>query len=135
MPPIIRIRLSPTTTTPSAELCWPMPAKFETVKNAGLTTVPTTISSTSTGSSATSRSTLTFMPRSRDRRTAARRRDRGRACRGGGRAVAAPGASWFEIIALPPRPCAALPCRTAVGRAGQPFRRDDQLVAVEGRVG
>ena len=66
MPPIIRIRLSPTTTTPSAELCSPMPAKFETVRKAGLTTVPTTISSTRTGSSATSRSTLTFTPRSRD---------------------------------------------------------------------
>ena len=36
MPPISRIRLSPTTTTPSAELCSPMPAKFDTVRNAGL---------------------------------------------------------------------------------------------------
>ena len=33
MPPISRIRLSPTTTTPSAEICWPIPEMFDTVRN------------------------------------------------------------------------------------------------------
>ncbi len=100
MPPISRIRLSPTTTTPSAELCWPMPAKFDTVKNAGLTTVPTTISSTSTGSSATSRSTLTFMPRSRDPMVPPARDRAPSPTRTAG---ARPWGAWFEIIPLPVR--------------------------------
>ena len=72
MPPISRIRLSPTTTTPSAELCSPMPAKFDAVKKAGLTSVPTMISTISTGNSAASRSRLTFMPRSREATAPAR---------------------------------------------------------------
>ena len=81
MPPIIRIRLSPTTTTPSAETCWPMPAMLDTVRKAGLTTEPTTSRMTSTGSSATSRSTLMLTPRRRRGPAPAR----GRAAAGGRR--------------------------------------------------
>ena len=85
MPPIIRIRLSPTTTTPRAEICCPIPAMFVTVRKAGLTIVPTTSSKTSTGSSATSRSRPTFMPRRRLRMASPRARDRARAWPGRGR--------------------------------------------------
>src|SRR5215472_17296583 len=56
MPPISRIRLSPTTVTPSAAICCPIPVKFDTAKNALLTNVPTMIAATMTGSSAASRS-------------------------------------------------------------------------------
>ena len=55
MPPMSRIRLSPTTMTPSAETCCPMPEKLDTVRNAVLTSAPTMTSRTSTGSSAASR--------------------------------------------------------------------------------
>ena len=59
MPPISRIRLSPTTTTPSAETCCPTPVRFEVVRNAGLTIEPTTTRMTSTGSSAAPRTNPT----------------------------------------------------------------------------
>ena len=52
IPPISRIRLSPTTTTPSAEICCPTPVRLDVVRNAGLTSEPTTTSTTSTGSRA-----------------------------------------------------------------------------------
>ncbi len=59
MPPMMMIRLSPTTTTPSAEICCPTPARFEVVRNAGLTSEPTIRSTTSTGKSAAPRTNAT----------------------------------------------------------------------------
>src|SRR5579884_2122548 len=56
MPPISRISDSPTTTTPRAEICWPMPVILETVRKWLFSSVPTTMRTTSTGSSAASRS-------------------------------------------------------------------------------
>ena len=54
MPPIMIIRLSPTTTTPRAEACRPIPEKFDTVRNTLLTREPTMMSTTTTGRRAAS---------------------------------------------------------------------------------
>jgi hypothetical protein len=48
------MRLSPTTTTPRADACKPMPEKFDTDMKTGLTTLPTMMRITTTGRSATS---------------------------------------------------------------------------------
>src|SRR5579875_1750887 len=55
---------SPTTITPRAEICWPMPVRLEPVRKAGLTIEPTITSTTRAGSRATSRTTLIVAPRS-----------------------------------------------------------------------
>ena len=55
MPPTSRIRLSPTTTTPSDEICWPTPDMLDTVRKTGLTRAPTMMSTTRTGNKAASR--------------------------------------------------------------------------------
>ena len=107
MPPIMRIRLSPTTTTPSADICWPIPAMFETVRKTGLTTAPTTSSSTRTGSSATSRSTPTLRPRIAPARPCLRAGSAPATWRAGSWLRPRLSGVAFEIIALPPR-CAVL---------------------------
>ena len=55
MPPMSRMRDSPTTTTPSAEICWPIPVMFDTVRKWLFSTAPTMRSTARTGSSAASR--------------------------------------------------------------------------------
>jgi hypothetical protein len=56
IPAISRIRASPTVTTPSAEICWPIPEMFVTERNVPpLSSVPTMMSTASTGISAASR--------------------------------------------------------------------------------
>ena len=55
MPPMSKIRDSPTTMTPSEEICWPRPVMFDTVRKWEFRSAPTTMSTARTGSSAASR--------------------------------------------------------------------------------
>jgi len=129
-PPIIRIRLSPTTTTPSAELCWSDAGEVRDGQERRADPPLRRCSAVPrTGSSATSRSMPTFMVRIQD---PAEPPAAGRT------AFPPPGRTSVRTDALGRlvRDHSAA-SRPVIGRAVciscHALRRDDQLVAVEGR--
>jgi hypothetical protein len=63
MPPIMMIRDSPMTTIPSADACWPTPARFPTEKKYGLASEPMIRSTAITGRSAAPRTNATAATR------------------------------------------------------------------------